>query len=105
MPNPIQCDCAAAAAAVAQLQPLLQRLGITRVWLHGSRAKGEAGESSDWDFLVEFSRPISAREYWQLKNALCCALESAVDISSPQYTVPWFMAAIQDTCVQIYPAT
>lgn len=87
-----------------QIHTVLERLGITRVWLHGSRAKGGACELSDWDFLVEFSRPICAREYRELKNALQSVYENRVDVCSPQYSPGWFLDAIRQSCVQIYPA-
>lgn len=38
--------------------PELRRLGVRRLGLFGSAARGEATETSDLDFLVEFDRKM-----------------------------------------------
>ncbi len=43
------------AATIRASSPELARLGVERLRLFGSRARGEAREDSDIDFLVEFA--------------------------------------------------
>jgi predicted nucleotidyltransferase len=103
MLNNCACDLQQATGAVLSLAPLLHQLGITRVWLFGSRVTGQADADSDWDFCVEFTRPISADEYWNLKDAFCRALCSRVDLASPQYAEAWFMGCISDSLTLVFP--
>lgn len=92
-----------ARARLAVLTPFFESLGITKLWLHGSRAMGTGSELSDWDFLVEFSRPICPREYCELKAALQATFANRVDLCSPQYSPADFVELIRHYCVQIYP--
>lgn len=86
-----------------------QALGVSRVQVFGSVARGEAGEASDVDVLVEFADPAGllsqVRLMWlferllgrrtdvvtaaalkaQLRQAV---LEDAVDVFSPVFAVP-----------------
>lgn len=48
----------------------LRRRGVRRLSLFGSLARQEAGEKSDVDLLVEFSRPVSLFEHFQLQHRL-----------------------------------
>ncbi len=40
------------------------------VWLFGSRARGDAREDSDWDFLVLTNNEISSGRRWQFSDHL-----------------------------------
>ena len=40
------------------------------VWLFGSRARGDAREDSDWDFLVFTTNDLSGSRRWQFSDHL-----------------------------------
>ena len=40
------------------------------VWLFGSRARGDAREDSDWDFLVFTNNDLSGGRRWQFSDRL-----------------------------------
>ncbi|MEZ0347862.1 MAG: nucleotidyltransferase family protein [Thermus sp.] len=48
-------------------EELRERLGVEALYLFGSSARGEAGEGSDVDLLVRFSRPPGFLGYMGLK--------------------------------------
>ena len=58
-------------STISQIAPRLRqqwsRFQVSRAWLFGSRAGGESGASTDWDFLVEFSEPPSFDMFMGLK--------------------------------------
>ncbi|MBI4229720.1 MAG: nucleotidyltransferase family protein [Planctomycetes bacterium] len=57
----------------------LRRLGVRRIALFGSAARGEASAASDLDFLVEFERK-SFDTYMDLKFLLEDAFGRRVDL-------------------------
>jgi uncharacterized protein len=57
----------------------LQRLGVRRLGLFGSAARGEATEASDLDFLVEFDRK-TFDGYMELKELLERLFRRRVDL-------------------------
>lgn len=97
-------DLLTARVALEPLRSDLTRLGITSIRLFGSRAKGTEQPWSDWDLLVDFSRPISCAEYWQLKAQLISALQGPVDLSSPQYCEANYIKVIQPESIEVYHA-
>jgi|APHM01.1.fsa_nt_gi Predicted nucleotidyltransferases len=72
-----------------QLREALPRLreehAVDRLYLHGSRLKGEAGPNSDLDILVDFQdseagRKVSLLDFISLKQQLEDLLEMEVDL-------------------------
>ncbi len=57
----------------------LRRLGVKRLGLFGSVARGEAGEASDLDFVVEFERK-SFDAYMDLRMLLESLFACRVDL-------------------------
>ena len=57
----------------------LHRLGVRRLGLFGSAARGEATEASDLDFLVEFERK-TFDAYMDVKELLERLFERRVDL-------------------------
>ena len=68
-------------AKIASEQALLEQYGVRSLSLFGSIARGEAGEESDVDLLVEFSRPIGILQFVRLKRALETVLGRRVDLA------------------------
>jgi predicted nucleotidyltransferase len=57
----------------------LQRLGVRRLALFGSVARGEAGDASDLDFVVDFER-LDFDSYMDLKFLLEDLFSRPVDL-------------------------
>ena len=60
-------------------RPALSRLGVRRLGLFGSAARGEATEASDLDFLVEFDRK-TFDAYMDVKELLEKCFQRRVDL-------------------------
>ena len=58
----------------------LSRLGVRRLCLFGSYARGEAGPESDVDMVVDFSGETSFHRFMELKRCLIRLLGSEVDL-------------------------
>ncbi|MFY9233036.1 MAG: nucleotidyltransferase family protein [Fimbriimonadaceae bacterium] len=72
-------------ATIAKLQSLLPQLasayGVSRLWIFGSRARGDQSSTSDIDILVEFSRRgFSLFDFASLNLCLEDALGMKVDL-------------------------
>ncbi len=65
-----------------QRETLSAEFGVGRVGLFGSFAKGQPGETSDVDLLVEFDRPIGFR-FMELADFLEQVLQRKVDLLTP----------------------
>ena len=61
---------------------LAEKYGVERLGLFGSYARDSAGEESDVDIVVEFSRPIGL-QFVELAEFLECVLGKRVDILTP----------------------
>ncbi len=61
---------------------LASEFGIRKIGLFGSFAKGQPGEQSDIDIVVEFERPIGLR-FMELVEYLETLLGRKVDILTP----------------------
>lgn len=76
-------------------------MGIERIYLFGSYARGEATPESDVDVVVEFERIDSYLGIGRLYVRLNRALEKDVDIV-PSDAGDSFMDSIRDEMVLIY---
>ena len=66
-------------AAILSERPALRRLGVRRLGLFGSAARGESTDASDLDFLVEFDRKTFDR-YMEVKELLERLFRRKVDL-------------------------
>lgn len=73
---------------IASERALLEQYSVRSLSLFGSVARGEAGQDSDVDILVEFSRPIGIFQFVRLKCALEAALGRPVDLATPSSLKP-----------------
>ena len=79
---------------VEQNQAALRKLGVRRLGLFGSCARGEATAESDLDFVVEFSdKTFDA--YMDLKSFLEDLLHSRVDLVTFSAIKPRLLPIIQ----------
>jgi hypothetical protein len=61
---------------------LVAEYGVSRIGLFGSYAKGQAGEASDVDIVVEFERPIGFR-FVEFAEHLEHLMGRRVDVLTP----------------------
>lgn len=76
-------------ASIARIvSPIAERYGVDRVALFGSRARGDAREDSDYDFLITNGQIRSlftlAAFLTDLENALHSPVDLITDTSSDQ---------------------
>jgi predicted nucleotidyltransferase len=62
---------------------LSDEFGVRRIGLFGSFSRGDAGEASDVDLVVEFDRPIGLR-FMNLADYLEGLLGRRVDLLTPE---------------------
>jgi predicted nucleotidyltransferase len=86
-------------ASLAELRPELDRLGVKSLWVFGSRARGDAGTGSDWDFLVEFVGDPGFDAFMRLKFLLEETVGGRVDLLSRRACKPRFLEAIRHELV------
>ncbi|MEC4890188.1 MAG: nucleotidyltransferase family protein [Nitrospira sp.] len=79
---------------IEQNQAALRKLGVRRLGLFGSCARGEATEESDLDFVVEFS-DTSFDLYMDLKSFLEELFQSRVDLVTLRSIKPRLLPIIQ----------
>jgi predicted nucleotidyltransferase len=78
----------------SQLPALRDQYKVKRLGLFGSAARGEVGEESDIDILVEFESPIGFFDFIRLENLLSKALGKKVDLVSRKAIKPALKDAI-----------
>ncbi len=79
---------------IEQNQTALRKLGVRRLGLFGSCARGEATAGSDLDFVVEFSEK-SFDAYMDLKSFLENLFRSRVDLVTMSSIKPRLLPIIQ----------
>ena len=82
---------------IAALAPTLRALGVERVRLFGSFARGEQTAESDVDLLVDFPADLTLIGLLKLEHAAEDVLGRKVDVVSSRHLRPRFrQAALQD---------
>ena len=72
----------------------LTQVGVRRLGVYGSVARGEAGPDSDIDVLVEFDQIPDLYEFAALRDRLVEILGRPVDLTTPQALKPRLRARI-----------
>lgn len=88
-------------ALITEQRPRLQALGVERIGLFGSFARGEEHAGSDVDLLVEF-RPgahIGLFEFVRMRRFLAGALGTEVDLVTPDALRPEMREQILEEAV------
>ena len=67
---------------------VMRRRGVVRASIFGSVARGDATDSSDIDFLVEFERGRSLLDLAGLQLDLADVLKRKVDVATPDSLHP-----------------
>lgn len=74
--------------------PEIRAFGVSRLALFGSLARGEGGENSDADILVEFTQPVGFFTYARLQRYLEGIIGRPVDLVTPGAIRPEMRDAI-----------
>ena len=77
---------------------------VSKIGVFGSMARGEAGEASDIDLLVEFSRRKSLLALVSLERMISAALGRKVDLLTEAAISPYLRDRIKNELQVIYEA-
>lgn len=91
------------------LTDLCEKYHVERLDVFGSAATGDADESSDIDFLVEFDSSVNPRRFdnfFELRRALEELFGRPVDLVEPGgLRNPYFVRRVNETRREIYAAS
>lgn len=82
--------------------PIAAKHGVEKVWLFGSRARGDAKPNSDYDFLISCGKIRSLWDFADLWDDLEEAFSSKVDIITDTADDKDFIERIRKEEVYIY---
>lgn len=82
--------------------PLAEKYGLKRMFLFGSRARGDATTESDYDFYMEKGKLRTLVEYFSLINELESALGCHVDLVSKDIRDHDFLNTIESEGILLY---
>lgn len=82
----------------------LRSLGVTRLWLFGSVARGDARPDSDVDVLISVppTRKFSLLDLAEVRLALCDLLGRGAGVAIREDLRPDFRATIADDLIRVF---
>jgi predicted nucleotidyltransferase len=80
--------------AIESLKPQIAQLGVDKLLLVGSGARGELRPDSDLDFVVEFQGPATFVAYMDLIELLETATGRSVDLTTMKALRPELVSNI-----------
>jgi hypothetical protein len=82
----------------------LRALGVSRLWLFGSLARGEAGAASDIDIMIAIprGRKFSLFDLGEVRVELCELLGREVDVVIEEDLVPGFRRDVSSDLVPVF---
>ena len=84
-----------------RLPELRARYGVKRLFLFGSRARGDARAESDLDLLVEFERVPTLFDLVRLEQELADDLGIGVQVVTPGAIKPPLRPAVERDLVEV----
>lgn len=72
-----------------QLRAYFREQPVSKVWLFGSRSRGDNREDSDYDILVSFDNGVGLLKYASMVSDLEDMLKRGVDLVSESALFPW----------------
>jgi predicted nucleotidyltransferase len=90
--------------AIRKHEPALRALGVTKLWLFGSLARGDAGRRSDVDILIAIprGRKFSLFDLGEVRVELCELLGREVDVVIEEDLEPAFRSDISCDLIQVF---
>jgi len=89
------------ASALRKLWPVIQKHGVTSLWIFGSHARGDSRPDSDLDLLVDFESPPGFDNFMGLKIDLEDLLGTKVDLHTRSSCPDRFMRRIQPDLLHV----
>lgn len=82
----------------------LRALGVTRLWLFGSLARGDPGRRSDVDVLISVppAQDFSLLDLAEVRVELCELLGRDTDVVIREDVQPRFWETIRDDLVEVF---
>jgi uncharacterized protein len=89
---------------IREHEAALRRLGVTKLWLFGSLARGEARRRSDVDVMIAIprGRKFSLFDLGEVRIELCELLDREVDVVIEENLLPAFRSDIASDLVQAF---
>ena len=89
---------------IREHEPELRALGVSKLWLFGSLARGEAGADSDVDLMIAIprGRKFSLFDLGEVRVELCELLGREVEVVIEEDLVPGFRSDIAPDLVQVF---
>lgn len=85
-----------------QIAHLCRQYGVSTMKVFGSSARDDAGEGSDIDLLVRFSRPVTLLQLVRLERELSELLGRKVDLVTEQALSPYIRPQVLATAQVLY---
>jgi len=82
--------------------PIAARFGIKRIYLFGSRARGDNDEQSDYDFIILCPDDMGLIGLTNFRNELIAALNKPVDFAYEDYITTEFDSIVGKDKVLVY---
>jgi len=88
---------------IEKIVEILRKNGAKRIYIFGSRVRGEASDKSDVDLLVEFSDDApKGFEFFALKYKVAEEIGMKVDITIQDFLDPYIEPFVMKEAVLIY---
>jgi hypothetical protein len=90
--------------AIRGHEPELRALGVARLWLFGSLARGDARPDSDVDVLISVppSQKFSLLDLAEVRVELCELLGRDTDVVIREDALPHFSETIADDLAEVF---
>ena len=91
-------------SAIREHEAELRALGVSRLWLFGSLARGDPGRRSDVDVLISAppAQDFSLLDLAGVRVELCDLLGRDTDVVIREDVQPRFWATIRDDLVEVF---
>ncbi len=86
----------------AIVAPIAERYGILRMFLFGSRARGDFDEDSDYDFIILCPEGMGLIGLTNFRNELMQALNGSVDFAYEGFLTDGFNSLVGSDKVLVY---
>jgi predicted nucleotidyltransferase len=89
---------------IREHEAALHRLGVAKLWLFGSLARGDTGTESDVDVMIAIprGRKFSLFDLGEVRIELCELLDREVDVVIEEDLLPAFRSDIASDLVQAF---